>query len=447
MQVGWDGGHGDGAGLHWGRSGSLPQRPREASWGVHSDCPIEGWGSWGISHWEPFLLWLGVALGMSTSCHIWAVLNLGWASFGGAGEAFSVASSEEPMPVVGNCHLCGREPLQLSLNWAVGWGDRGWPSTVFPRRSVLVNVWLKTCIWNCLEIPRLEAIQKGVITQWLGITGVWIQTPPLLLTVKLSFPCASTQRQDGGAHFQEEEVCGRWRLQSRAERVSHSGAGWRWLLQSGGPRYTNQDGNHYLGHQDTEGSWWEEPADPGIDCCGSEGVWFPWGRGELCAEKVATRGLRAVARPSLCITGSFLGGLAVQRACSAVPWCIMESGAKGCEVLVSGKLQGRTAKSMKGVDGPMICSEDCVNYCIDTAVGRVPLRQGALGTKVKIVLPWAQVLRLALRSPCLTTWALWNPKMRYCPSLPCWNSRVGSHAVGSPHPQGNQTPSVFDYCK
>ena len=34
--------------------------------------------------------------------------------------------------------------------------------------------------------------------------------------------------------------------------------------------------------QDTECSWWEGPADPGIDCCGSEEIWLPWGqcRGE-----------------------------------------------------------------------------------------------------------------------------------------------------------------------
>lgn len=32
----------------------------------------------------------------------------------------------------------------------------------------------------------------------------------------------------------------------------------------------------------------------------------------------------------------------------------MESGAKGCEVVVSGKLRGQRAKSMKFVDGLMI---------------------------------------------------------------------------------------------
>lgn len=54
----------------------------------------------------------------------------------------------------------------------------------------------------------------------------------------------------------------------------------------------------------------------------------------------------------------------------------MESGAKGCEVVVSGKLRGQRAKSMKFVDGLMIHSGDPVNYYVDTAVRHVLLRQG-----------------------------------------------------------------------
>ena len=54
----------------------------------------------------------------------------------------------------------------------------------------------------------------------------------------------------------------------------------------------------------------------------------------------------------------------------------MESGAKGCEIVVSGKLRGQRAKSMKFVDGLMIHSGDPVNDYIDTAVRHVLLRQG-----------------------------------------------------------------------
>ncbi|CAI9157570.1 unnamed protein product [Rangifer tarandus platyrhynchus] len=58
---------------------------------------------------------------------------------------------------------------------------------------------------------------------------------------------------------------------------------------------------------------------------------FPEGSVELYAEKIATRGLGAIAQAeSLCY--KLLRGLAVWRACHGVLRFIMESGAKGCEV-------------------------------------------------------------------------------------------------------------------
>ncbi|KAK9402623.1 40S ribosomal protein S3 [Crotalus adamanteus] len=107
---------------------------------------------------------------------------------------------------------------------------------------------------------------------------------------------------------------------------------------------------------------------------------FPEASVELYAEKVATRGLCAIAQAES-LRYKLLGGLAVRRACYGVLRFIMESGAKGCEVVVSGKLRGQRAKSMKFVDGLMIHSGDPVNYYVDTAVRHVLLRQGVLGIK------------------------------------------------------------------
>ncbi|KAJ1550913.1 40S ribosomal protein S3 [Cladochytrium tenue] len=64
----------------------------------------------------------------------------------------------------------------------------------------------------------------------------------------------------------------------------------------------------------------------------------------------------------------------------------MESGAKGCEVVVSGKLRGARAKSMKFVDGFMIHSGQPSVEFIDYATRNVLMRQGMLGIKVKIML-------------------------------------------------------------
>jgi len=114
---------------------------------------------------------------------------------------------------------------------------------------------------------------------------------------------------------------------------------------------------------------------------------FPEGSVELYAEKVSNRGLCAVAQCES-LRYKLVGGLAVRRACYGVLRFIMESQAKGCEVVVSGKLRGQRAKSMKFVDGLMIHSGEPVNEYIQQAVRHVLLRQGVLGIKVKIMLPW-----------------------------------------------------------
>ncbi|EFJ34676.1 hypothetical protein SELMODRAFT_438700 [Selaginella moellendorffii] len=120
---------------------------------------------------------------------------------------------------------------------------------------------------------------------------------------------------------------------------------------------------------------------------------FPESTVELYAEKVNNRGLCAIAQAES-LRYKLLGGLAVRRvlyfvrACYGVLRFIMESGAKGCEVIVSGKLRAQRAKSMKFKDGYMISSGSPVNEFIDRAVRHVLLRQGVLGIKVKIMLDW-----------------------------------------------------------
>lgn len=111
---------------------------------------------------------------------------------------------------------------------------------------------------------------------------------------------------------------------------------------------------------------------------------FAEGSVELYAEKVANRGLCAVAQAES-LRYKLLGGLAVRRACYGVLRFVMESGAKGCEVIVSGKLRAQRAKAMKFKDGYMVSSGNPVRMYIDAAVRHVMLRQGVLGIKVKIM--------------------------------------------------------------
>jgi small subunit ribosomal protein S3e len=115
---------------------------------------------------------------------------------------------------------------------------------------------------------------------------------------------------------------------------------------------------------------------------------YPENSIELFAQKVVSRGLCAIAQAES-LRYKLMGGLPVRRACYGVLRYIMESGAQGCEIVVSGKLRGQRAKAMKFIDGLMIHSGDPVNDYVQFAVRHVLLRQGVLGIKVKIMLPHA----------------------------------------------------------
>jgi len=114
---------------------------------------------------------------------------------------------------------------------------------------------------------------------------------------------------------------------------------------------------------------------------------FAEGSVELYAEKVPNRGLCAMAQTES-LRYKLLGGLAVRRACYGVLRFIMESGATGCEVTVSGKLRAQRAKTMRFMDGYLVSSGEPVKHYIDTAVRHVPLRGGVIGLIVKIMLPY-----------------------------------------------------------
>merc|ERR1712001_524158 len=111
------------------------------------------------------------------------------------------------------------------------------------------------------------------------------------------------------------------------------------------------------------------------------------GQIDLYVERVANRGLSAVSQAES-LRYKLLGGLPVRRAAYGVLRFVMENGARGCEVVISGKIRGQRAKAMKFVDGMMIHSGNPVREYVDTAVRHVLLRQGVLGVKVKILKPY-----------------------------------------------------------
>jgi len=113
---------------------------------------------------------------------------------------------------------------------------------------------------------------------------------------------------------------------------------------------------------------------------------FPADSVELFAERVGARALCAIAQAES-LRYKLLTGIAVRRACYGVVRFIMDSNAKGCEVVVSGKLRGQRAKSMKFRDGYMIKSGQPSKDFVDVGVRHVLLRQGVLGIRVSIMLP------------------------------------------------------------
>ena len=109
----------------------------------------------------------------------------------------------------------------------------------------------------------------------------------------------------------------------------------------------------------------------------------------------------------------------------------MESGAKGCEVVVSGKLRAARAKSMKFTDGFMIHSGQPVRDFVDYAVRHVLLRQGVLGIKVKIMKGWDPEGKVGPAKPLPDSVQVLEPPIDKVVAEPTSESR--EPAVPAPH--------------
>merc|ERR1712159_16174 len=142
---------------------------------------------------------------------------------------------------------------------------------------------------------------------------------------------------------------------------------------------------------------------------------------ELYAEKVLHRGLCAVAQAES-LKFKLLGGLAVRRACYGVLRYVMESGAQGVEVIVSGKLRAQRAKAMKFADGYMIKAGMPTRNFVDTATRHVLLRQGVIGIKVAIMLPHDPAGKSGPKNPMPDKVEVFEPKEDIVPAQPADNN-------------------------
>uniref|UniRef100_A0A8C5KXG1 Ribosomal protein S3 n=1 Tax=Jaculus jaculus TaxID=51337 RepID=A0A8C5KXG1_JACJA len=99
---------------------------------------------------------------------------------------------------------------------------------------------------------------------------------------------------------------------------------------------------------------------------------------------------------------------------------IIKSEAKGCEVVVSGKLQDQRAK---------------INEYVDTTVHHVLLRQGVLGIKVKIMLPWDPCGKIGPKKPLPDHLSIVEPKHEILPTIP-----ISEQKGGKPEPPAIPQP-------
>ena len=170
--------------------------------------------------------------------------------------------------------------------------------------------------------------------------------------------------------------------------VSHSGDGWRWVLWSWGPSYTNQDRNHYHGHKDRECSWWGGLADLGIVCCGSEEMWLPWGQCRAICWKGSHRSLCATVQAES-LHYRLLGGLAVWRAYYGV---------------------------LKFIMGPKAVRSWCLENSKDRGLN-----------------PWSLWMASWSTAGTLLTTMLTPPHATCCSDRVCWVSRYKDHAALGPN--------------
>merc|ERR1711988_1581930 len=136
---------------------------------------------------------------------------------------------------------------------------------------------------------------------------------------------------------------------------------------------------------------------------------FPENSVELFAERVENRAACAMAQCES-LRYKLLGGLAVRRACYGIVRFIMENGAKGCEVVISGKLRAQRAKGMKFKDGYLISTGEPKRHYIESAVRHVLMRQGVLGIKVKIMLAHDPEGRMGPKMPMPDAVIVHEPK-------------------------------------
>merc|ERR550537_1958579 len=92
------------------------------------------------------------------------------------------------------------------------------------------------------------------------------------------------------------------------------------------------------------------------------------------------------------------------------PFSMMKNGAKGVEVIISGKLRAQRAKAMKFKDGYLISTGEPKKHYINEACRHVLMRQGVLGVRVRIMLGYDPEGKMGTSYPLPDNIVIHEPK-------------------------------------
>lgn len=109
---------------------------------------------------------------------------------------------------------------------------------------------------------------------------------------------------------------------------------------------------------------------------------------KLTAKKTNHKGVNAQEQCEFLKKKLLLGVPVRTAALNVIRNMLMGNKAKGCEVIVSGKLRQQRAKSVKFKDGYIIHTGEPRRVFLDMATRHVFLKQGIIGVKVKIMMPY-----------------------------------------------------------
>merc|ERR1711988_2102211 len=119
----------------------------------------------------------------------------------------------------------------------------------------------------------------------------------------------------------------------------------------------------------------------------------------LKVDPIRQKGQSASAQAEMLKT-KLLKGIAVRSAALSIINTVMKFGdATGCEVIISGKMRVQRAKVMKYKSGYLISTGQPKKDYIDTATKHCFFKQGIIGVKVKIMLPYDATGKKGVRKP------------------------------------------------